>query len=126
MIVLNTLERKNYSEDLILITRIIAWLLEEIDKNWKENYEQLVIPGYITYYDEDERKTFTILFCEGEDQKKIMNILQQPPGEYKGKYIACIPSKEPEVVRALTEEEMKNKEKNQTEKENASEKETSE
>ena len=55
-----------------------------------------------------------------------MNILQQPPGEYKGKYIACIPSKEPEVVRALTEEEMKNKEKNQTEKENASEKETTE
>lgn len=104
MIELLLSEHKSYYDDMILLSNIIAWLTTEIAKS-KDKEHPIMLHGYIIVYDEKApigHYVSAMMFCEGENQRQISEILQQPPGEYKEKYIARTPTEEPEVVSEET------------------------
>ena len=83
---------KNHFE---YITRLIAWLVSIVEE--RNKVEPLEISGYIVFRNHSN-EICSLIIAEEQYQKKILNILQQPPDEYKEKYVACIPSKEPDPV----------------------------
>ena len=78
------------------ITNLIAWLVASLADD--EVNHSVKLMGYMTMPDVNSRFA-TLLICDGESQKKILEILQQPPEEYKEKYVACILSEEPQPIQ---------------------------
>lgn len=74
------------NEGLNALARIIEWLTMAIlEKQSAE--DSIALNGYISIVSMDGTVS-SLLLCDGENQKKIMTLLQQPPGEYKEKYVA--------------------------------------
>ena len=92
----------DYYINLQQITDVILWLINEINIKQKD----LQMDGYIVIHD-DERKTFNALIFagEGQNQLRILRILQQPPFEYLGRYIPCISCTEPDPIQKVEENE---------------------
>ena len=87
---------ESVKENMVFLTRILLWLLQELKK---EEYKYIDCSGFILSEDEERKKGMSaLLFLDSVVHKPVLQILMQPPEEYKGKYIACVPSKEPEVV----------------------------
>lgn len=82
----------------VLVTRICQWIAEQIKER-----EDIILEGVIIARDSPEHLT-VLLLCEKEYHSKLLEILQQPPGEFVGKYIACVPAEEPEVVKEVKDE----------------------
>ena len=81
---------------LLYITNYFTTLLKDLAEQKEKN--EINIKGYVTIYSE-EKKLDCLIFCETcLDETKLVQYLQEAPGEYKGKYIARIPSEEPEPV----------------------------
>ena len=100
----------NHSENLMCITNMLAWLVTTIHQD--KEMHNIVLDGYFTILDK-EGVFATLLICKGkENQKKLLNILQQPPNEYKEKYIACIHSEEPNPVNEVTDNNSVKKDEN--------------
>lgn len=95
-------EKFTEREAMMYLSQLIAWLSNEITT--KKEYEDLTISGYIITYE----KSTVLIFPDKntEKQKRILNILQQPPEEFKEKYIACIYSEEPKSVSERKETEV--------------------
>lgn len=88
-------------ENMVLITSILLWLMQELKK---DEHKDIECSGFIMCDDEQGKKGMSaLLFLDTAVHKPVLQILMQPPEEYKGKYIACIPSKEPEVVAESSE-----------------------
>ena len=85
---------------LSYITNILAWLMETIAAEKGEH--GVKITGYVVICDEFSFY-HTLLMCKEEGQKRVLEILQQPPEEYKEKYVACILCEEPNPVQEITE-----------------------
>ena len=67
-----------------------------------------ILQGTLLIYDKEHFKLNCCLICENPDfTKEVMSILQQPPEEYKEKYVACITSEEPKCVCEKEEKEEK-------------------
>lgn len=97
----------NDKENMMYVTNLIAWLTTSLAQ--EKEYHKIVLSGYFTLIDKEG--TFaTLLVCYGkENQNQLLKILQQPPDEYKEKYVACVPSEEPCPVK---EEENKKSDEN--------------
>lgn len=95
-------EKYSEREAMMYLSQLMAWLSNEI--TMKKEYEDLTISGYIITYE----KSTVLIFPDKntEKQKRILNILQQPPEEFKEKYIACIYAEEPKVVNEKKDTEI--------------------
>ena len=85
---------------MMCMTSLLSWFTSIITMS--EQYHHLSINGYVVVKAPDG--TFTgIVVCDANQQDELLKIIQQPPSEYKGKYIACVPSnEEPESVREIS------------------------
>ena len=69
---------------------LISWLYNAINEKFSETEkETTVFEGFLAITKRNSRSAF-LLFTEGEMEQKILELLQQPPDEYKGKYCAHI------------------------------------
>ena len=89
----------DYYSSLLLTTAILNWLLKKLDD--KKN----LFDGFLTLADKKSTDYVTILMCDMPVQLTIHNILQQPPGEFEGKYISHWVNDDP--VMEGTDGEMK-------------------
>lgn len=97
MIDLHLIKSASFNEDMMLVSSILNWFIIELNTN--PEYEEIQFRGYLVLYDETKQNNASaLILCNGPDQKKIINLLQQPPDTYKEKYIACVVSEEPEPV----------------------------
>ena len=92
---------------LYYATSFLTWLTSIIVE--KEEYHDIVLGGYMTI-NENTQPTptgcSTLLMCRDiKSQKKIMEIIQNPPGEFKGKYVASTPCAEPDLVKVSASQE---------------------
>jgi hypothetical protein len=83
------------NENMMYISNFIAWLATSIVH--EKSLHQIELNGFLTLKDSDN-KVATLLLCDSECQREVLNILQQPPNEYKEKYIARVPCNEPSPV----------------------------
>lgn len=85
-------------EGIACMSNLVAWLATAL--TLEKEKEKIRLQGYIVLYDDSKKSASALLFCndDEESQKNILHILQQPPGEYKDKYIARVPCQEPEPV----------------------------
>lgn len=95
MIDVSILNSAGYHENMVLISALIAWLTKSLKDN--KEYQDILLEGFVCYYDNMNRVS-TLLLCEGESQKGILEILKQPPGEFKDRYVACVANIEPTPV----------------------------
>ena len=90
---------ENFRKDLFQqITVFLSWVLAEVEK------EKIDFHGYMVFNGK-EGNYHTMLFTDGVHAKKLLKILQQPPEEYKERYIACIPCEEPNPVHEVKQEQ---------------------
>lgn len=69
---------------------LISWLYNGINEKFSDTEkETTVFEGFLAITKRNSRAAF-LLFTEGEMEQKILELLQQPPDEYKGKYCARI------------------------------------
>lgn len=87
---------------MMVVSNLLAWLTTTLAED--EANHSIKMNGYIVLCDSDGEFS-TLIICEGESQKKLLKILQQPPEEYKEKYVACVLSKEPEPVKEKCEDD---------------------
>lgn len=95
-------------EVMMCASRMLAWLAATLAQ--KEEYHNIEFNGYMVVKEEEkenQKSKCSILIICGDpvSQKRILNILQQPPEEYKEKYIARIPCNEPDPVHEQTKED---------------------
>ena len=96
MIDLTWVFEKDTRMNAIVIAEFMVWLLKVLNE---EDNQDIIINGTMIFRDcEAPLKYSLLLMCEEKKQKKLLQILQQPPGEFSGKYVACIFTKEPEPV----------------------------
>ena len=84
---------------LLLVNNVLAWLAKTLAEH--EEFHDIIINGYLVA--RDEQKISTLILCDIETQKRLLQILQQPPEEYKEKYVPCILSHEPDPVNPPSE-----------------------
>lgn len=87
-------------------SRMMAWLAAALAQN--EEYHNIEFNGYMIVKEEGKEKSgCSVLIICGDpvSQNRLLKILQQPPEEYKEKYIARIPCNEPDPVHEQTKED---------------------
>ena len=86
------------------VVELIAWLSTTIAEQAKNH--SLFLTSTILVRESDD-KISTLILCDGEKgaEKHMLEILQQPPDSYKGKYVPCILSEEPSPVTEKNEED---------------------
>lgn len=87
---------------LMSVSQLLAWLTTTL-KEEKEHHS-IKLNGYMVLCEENGTISI-LLISNGDSQKQLLKILQQPPNEYKEKYIACVLSEEPQPVQEETEED---------------------
>lgn len=81
-----------------LITNLLSWIVDEIDKFHQTTEKQdttIKLRGFVVIEQDDH--SFSILLISENNlyEKDLIKILQQPPGEFKEKYVARILYDEP-------------------------------
>lgn len=95
----------NYFKAMNDVAMLFAWLTSTLmtyEKERKENEETIYLQGYTVIWDGAADSPAILILSNSLDvpnQERLLKILQQPPGEFKGKYVACILSQEPESVK---------------------------
>ena len=82
-------------EAMVLLTNLVGWLVTRIARD--EDKRDIILNGFVILRDGKLELT-GILVCDGRSQKRVLEILQQPPDAYKEKYIARVVSEEPVLV----------------------------
>lgn len=104
---ISSLYTRSYSYLLTLI-EVLRWLISKIKES---NSEKIEFESIMIQYELGLSRFVGVVICNSSSTKKILDILKQPPGEYKGKYIAMqIPSEsssnsEPIVVQEIQKTE---------------------
>lgn len=84
-----------YFDSLKLLTEILSWISGEIIK---DPDSILFLNGAFLVFNVDKKVASLLLLPSENSEKRIMQYLQQPPGEFAGKYVAKIPMEEPDPV----------------------------
>lgn len=77
---------------MMYVANLIAWLTTTIAD--EEQQHKIQLKGFIVLRD-NENTVSTLFICDGEDQTRLLKVLQEPPDEYKEKYVARVPCEEP-------------------------------
>ncbi len=81
-----------------LVTLLLAWINQVISTRNEKRKRKNRISEVIAFHVKRERyngKLSSLLVCDEKDYSVVRSILQQPPGEFKGKYEAhIIPNEE--------------------------------
>lgn len=102
--------KENYYRAMCDVAKLFAWLTSELlrlEETRKETEESIYLQGYTVIWDGAADAPAILLFSNSLDkanQECLLKILQQPPGEFKEKYVACILSQEPESVKEVKSE----------------------
>lgn len=91
-----------YHEKFFLLTSLFNWVMSELKT--KPDYQDIFVQGFLSLYDTSGRASGLIM-CVGEDMKGVLEILKQPPGEFKDKYVAYKVCEEPDPVVEVEKEE---------------------
>ncbi len=83
------------NDAMMMFTQLMAWLCEEIKKQDKQ------ISGYLCLLNTDDDSVSSLVLCDDKIKQEVLNLLLEPPGEFKEKYIASCPSVEPIPVEEL-------------------------
>lgn len=83
----------------VCVTGVLSWITQVLAEN-EENHD-IELNGFLVA--KSEQKISTLILCDIDVQQRLLKILQQPPEQYKGKYIPCILSQEPESVQEISE-----------------------
>ena len=89
MIELILQDQCDYRKSMVLLTQIMGWLMRALEER-----EDIVFEDMMVARDQPEH-IMVLLLVDDSYNKKVMDILFQPPGEFKGKYVAVITSSEP-------------------------------
>lgn len=106
--------KENYYRAMCDVAKLFAWLTSELlrlEETRKETEESIYLQGYTVIWDGAADAPAILLFSNSLDkanQERLLKILQQPPGEFKEKYVACILSQEPESVKEVKSEKEDN------------------
>ena len=106
--------KENYYRAMCDVAKLFAWLTSELlrlEEIRKETEESIYLQGYTVLWDGAADAPAILLFSNSLDranQECLLKILQQPPGEFKEKYIACILSQEPDSVKEMKSEKEDN------------------
>ena len=112
MIELTLVKLTDFNEGVLLLNNILQWLA--VILTTQEENKDIKWEGSLTVYDSVKPRVAAMLMCEGESEKRINELLKNPPGEYKEKYIACRVSEEPPVVMEDPNDDKETKEEEQT------------
>lgn len=85
-----------------IISSILTWLTGKIAI--EDECKDITLGGFLVIKNRTTKEVSTLLICEDDEndsQKKIYKLLQQPPGEYSGRYVAQIVNEEPISVTEL-------------------------
>lgn len=85
-----------------IVSSILTWLTGQIATH--DDCKDIVLGGFLVIKNRTTKDLSTLLICEDdeyESQKKILKLLQQPPGGYSGRYVAQIVNEEPISVSEL-------------------------
>ncbi len=106
--------KENYYRAMCDVAKLFAWLTSELlrlEETRKETEESIYLQGYTVIWDGAADAPAILLFSNSLDranQECLLKILQQPPGEFKEKYVACILSQEPDSVKEVKSEKEDN------------------
>ena len=103
MIELQLAQFTTFHESVMLLCNVLHWVATIV--NTKEENHDIYLQGFLTVFEKTQPKVSALLLCEGKSQKHLLELLQQPPNEYKGRYIACVYSEEPVCVEERKDEE---------------------
>ena len=99
MIELTFIDFKDYNDALKIVNGLLYWLATYIATKSEET--EINLEGVLCVYDPKKPRYAALLMCEGLSEQRINEILKNPPGEYKGKYVACFSWEEPTVVSEI-------------------------
>lgn len=97
-------------EKFLFLASFISWLTKATQAVEDEEKLEIIMEGYIILRDEPEH-IGVVIICKDHNNKKLLDILMQPPGEFKDKYIPCVSSEEPNPVQEKKENEEKEEKK---------------
>lgn len=100
----------------VFLAGLISWLTKATQAVEDEENIKTLMEGYIILRDEPQH-IGVIIICRDQNNKKMLDILMQPPGEFKDKYIPCVSSEEPTPVQEKKENDDKKEEENEDKKE---------
>ena len=89
------------SSAMSIVAAFLLWLTKTIEN--EENHD-IVFTGYINIWDRNSKMSTLIFSDEVSNKRKLLDILLQPPGEFKNKYIPCVISEEPLCVSPIDDE----------------------
>ena len=100
----NTSSPSSTKEEMMLMYEILEWLMTQI-------HDSSILlkgcEGNVTFNDIEHQKWRTMIMGHSPSaEQEILKILQQPPPNYREKYIACIVNGEPEGVKEIENEGM--------------------
>ena len=91
-------------EAMMCASRLLTWLATTLTQ--KDEYHSIEFNGYMVVKEKQKSGCSILIICgDPISQKRILNILQQPPEEYKEKYIARVPCEEPNPIHEQTKED---------------------
>lgn len=73
----------SYADALLSAAKFITWLTSVITQ---EENDDVYLEGYFTCFNDKTSVLSTLLVCKGVSHNRIRKIIQQPPGEFIGKY----------------------------------------
>jgi len=73
----------SYGDALLIAAKFISWLTSVLVR---EENDDVFLEGYFTCFNEKTNIMSTLLICKGVSHNRIRKIIQQPPGEFTGKY----------------------------------------
>lgn len=82
---------------MMYATNLIAWLTSLIAH--KDEYRDVDLNGYMVVKEQTPGCSILVICNDIQSQKKVLDILQQPPEEFRDKYIARVPTNEPDPVK---------------------------
>ena len=89
-------------KSIACLTNLLSWLAATIEEN--ERYKDIDLSGFMILKNSKDGVAGLIICGDNTSQTKILEVLQQPPGEFKGKYIARVPAEEPVCVEEKAED----------------------
>ena len=92
-------------ETMMFMSNFIAWLCTTIAQD--EKNRRIEYQGYMLVKEPSGKCSALILCGDMKSQTKILGLLQQPPEQFRGRYIACVPCEEPTPVKEESESDDK-------------------
>lgn len=102
----------NHDYDLMMYaSSFMTWLAVTLTE---EKNHEIEFNGYLIVKEKEKGCSILVISGNPESQKRILQILQQPPEEYKEKYIARVPCDEPDPVNEQTDKDINEEVKDET------------